>query len=178
MTGDRMSDIDKLRAYFKGLTTAQKREFISNLQKRIAGVPNSKYAPFLAECIKAVKSIEKPESPDLSAEVFARAIASFLNAPAKAKPSSEAIARRLRGKWQRVTDDKVFYYHFNDDGTFETNEIEGHGVLKGHYSTGIDGALLIEPHDLVQFSSLMFSGNGSQLTIGLPNGVLVEYSKK
>ncbi|MCL2217886.1 MAG: hypothetical protein FWB91_12840 [Defluviitaleaceae bacterium] len=179
------SDINKLRAYFKGLNTPQKEEFIHNLQRKIAGVKNSKYIPFLAECKAAVadNAAAKSHAPkrnvpelDLTAEVFAKALATLIHGPT-AKPSGVAIARRLVGRWQREVNGQILYYNFNADGSFETNEIPGHDILKGHYSTGIDGALLIEPHELIQFSSLMFSGDGSRLTIGLPDGVLCEYRK-
>jgi len=172
----RDGDTEKLREYFKKLNLSQKKEFINNLKDRIAHIPNSKYAAFLAECAKTVEMHSKPDTspPDISEEAFAKALASFLGT--RQKPSVTAIAQKLQGRWQREAHGKVFYYHFKADNTFETNEIPGHSILYGHYNAGIDDTLLIEPHDLVQFSSLMFSGDGSVLTVGLPDGTLVEYT--
>ena len=176
-------EIDKLRAYFKGLKTPQKKEFIHKLQQKIKGVSNSKYSAFLNECTRDYNqelqsSKQKAEvRPDLTAELFAKAFAAMLGAD-KTKPSGETIGRRIAGKWHSVAHEQFFYYYFNDDGTFETNDSVGAKVLKGHYSTGMDGALLIEPQELVRFSSLMLSGNGNSLTIGLPDGSLHEYARQ
>jgi len=171
-----MGEIDKLRAYFKGLKTPQKKEFIHKLRQRIAGVSNSKYASFLAECVEDYKR-EVADSGDaaVGAELFAKAFAAMLNASGTG--DSGAIGARLVGRWQRDESGSIFYYDFKDDGTFETNEVSGHEVLRGNYSTGLGGSLLIEPHELVQFTSLMFSGDGNNLIVGLPDGSLCEYSR-
>jgi len=177
------SDINELRIYFGGLKTPQKREFIQNLQNKLAGTKSVKYNEFLQECIQSynqeVKKIKKADpAPDtsLSDEIFARAIASMLNS--KSGGEKPDLKSKLIGNWQRTHDGKIFYYNFNGDGSFETNEVPGHENLKGHYSIGIDGVVLMEPHELLQFSSFMVANSGRILTIGLTDGTFFEYTKK
>ena len=185
------SDINELRTYFKSLNTPQKKEFIHKLQQKLNSVKTVKYDDFLSECIQTYnqevkahnnnnnnnnnKDATKP--PDISADSFAIAFASLF-ATAKSSPTALTIGAQLTGTWQRESNGKIFYYNFNDDGTFETNTVMNHEIIKGHYSIGIENAVLMEPHDLLQINSLMLSVSGSSLTIGLTNGTSYEYRRE
>ena len=186
------SNIKELRVYFNSLNAPQKKEFIEKLQQKLTSVKSAKYKDFLSECIEAYNQevhaddksimVKDATTPNLavptaiSAESIAIAFASMLN-PAKTDTSAPSIGPRLVGTWQRECDGKAFYYKFNDDGTFETNEVNGRETLEGHYNAGFENAILMEPHELLQVSSLMLSVSGNSLTIGLMDGSLYEYKR-
>jgi len=177
------SDIGELRTYYKGLTLPQKKEFINNLKKKIQDLNTPKYNNFLAECVKDYNAAienqreaqKEAQTSSLSDEVFAKAIATMLSAP-KAEVLAPKISTKILGRWQREAGGKIYYYDFNLDGSFETNEVPGHEVLKGHYATGVGGSILMEPHDLLRFSSLFFSPSGNSMTIGYTDGTSYEYT--
>ena len=170
------TDIKELRAYFKSLKTPQKKQFIQNLQKKIAGVKDSKYRDFLAECLKEynseVRAQNKAKREQISDESFALALAAMLSPNA---PSQKTIAARLQGRWQRESGERVLYFEFAGDGTFVTNETPGGEVLQGRFSTGLDGVLLLEPSEILGTSSITLSAN--RLVIGFTSGVSYEYGR-
>ena len=174
------SDIDTLRAYFHGLKTSQKREFIKNLQQKLNSVSTGKYAEFLSECIQGYnrelqtlkKDTSSKENVGISSESFAIAFASMVS---DKKPI--AIGPRLVGTWQMESEGNIFYYNFNNDGTFETNAVAGSGIIKGHYKIGMEDDILIEPHELLQVSSLMMTVSGQILTIFYLDGSAYDYKR-
>jgi hypothetical protein len=178
------SDISTLRAYFNELKTSQKKEFIKNLQQKLNGINTGKYAEFLSECIqdynRELQTLKKnaapnaaskeDSSPDISSESFAIAFASMISGK---KPI--AIGPRLVGTWQMKSKGKIFYYKFNDDGTFETNAVEGQGIIQGHYKIGMEDDILMEPHELLQVISMMMTVSGHILTIFYADGSACDY---
>ena len=116
------------------------------------------------------------DKSNISPESFAIAFASLF-AAGKGGFSAAAIGPKLIGTWQREHNGKVFYYTFNDDGTLETNEVSGHKVLKGHYTIGIEGAIHMEPHELLRISGLTLSVSGSSLTISFVDGSSYDYRR-
>jgi hypothetical protein len=177
------SDIGELRSYYKSLTLSQKREFITKLKQKVSELKSEKYKDFLLECIgdynAAVQKLKKaekpkPEKPDISSEIFARAIASMLSGyhdgPAK-RPS-------IVGRWERLADSKVIYYAFNEDGSFETNETANQEKLQGHYTYDMDGQIFIDPHEILQINSLMVSVSGATMAISYANGKMYDYKRK
>ena len=186
--GTGKSSVDQLRAYFLTLNTIQKREFIQNLKQKLAGVKSQKYNGFLAECIKAyneeVKAGDNPASafngglPDISPESFAQALATMISG-AQANKSTRAAANlpKLTGTWQHERDGRIFYYRFSEDGTYETNSHTGLEIIKGQYTVGIDGTILLEHHEILQISGIMLSVSGNHLTIGLTNGKSYDYKR-
>lgn len=177
--GGGKSDINELRMYFNSLKTSRKKEFINKLQQKVIEMKSIKYKDFLEECVKTynqeVKANKAP--PTISAESFAIAFASLFKT-AKSDSSIPTIGSQLIGTWQRELNGKIFYYKFNDDSTFETNEVTDHEILTGHYNIGIENAILMEPHELLKINSLMLSVSGSSLTIGLTDGSFYEYTRK
>lgn len=172
---------DDLRVYFKSLKTSQKKEFIENFKEKISTMKSARYSELLSEFIqeynKEVRArkesaAKEASQPDISAESFAIALASMLSG------ASDVGKPQLVGTWQREFDDKTFFYKFNEDGTFVTNTVNGRKTLEGNYKLGIDGAILMEPHELLQISSLILSVSGSGLTIGLTDGSIYDYKRK
>jgi len=177
------SDINELRVYFSTLNTPQKKVFIQNLRQKLSGVSSVKYNSFLTECIQTYNQecnktkATNADKPDISSELFAKAISSMLAAP-QGGSATPVIGSKLVGTWQRKSEGEVFYYKFNNDGTFETNEVVDHKPLIGHYKIGIGDALHMEPVDLLQISSLTVSLTGSSLTIGRTDGSIYDYKRK
>lgn len=182
------SDIGELRVYFNGLKTAQKKEFIQNLQKKLAGSTSAKYNEFLSECVTRYKNevramneasakTTKSAPPDLSSDSFALALAMMLAAP-KPEAMLASLLPKLIGTWQREFGGKKFYYKFNDDGTFETNTVQGHESLKGHFNIGLGNAVLMEPHELLQVENIMMSASGNSLTLVMTDGSAVDYRRE
>ena len=170
------TDIKELRAYFKSLKTPGKKQFIQNLQAKIAGVKDSKYRAFLAECLKEyndeVRELNNAKKMQISDESFALALAAMLSPNA---PSQKSIAVSLQGRWQRVSAGKVFYFEFSGDGTFLTNETPDGEMLQGRFSTGLDGVLLLEPGEILGTRSIVLSANS--LVIGFASGASYEYRR-
>ena len=171
------SNIQELREYFGTLNTSQKGKFIQNLQQKLGNTKSTKYEEFLSECIQTYQKEKEIPPPDISPESFAIALASMLNAE-KAGSSGPAIGPQLVGTWQRERDGKTFYYKFNEDGTFETNEVAGHENLTGSYKVGDESAIHMEPHELLQVNGLMLSISGSSLTVSLMDGSSYDYRRK
>ncbi|MCL2224782.1 MAG: hypothetical protein FWB96_07435 [Defluviitaleaceae bacterium] len=180
-------NIGELQKYFAGLNFAQKKEFISNLKQKLETVDSAPHRRLLEECVQAYNAevrkrnekagfAPKPKMPDISPDTFARALATLLYG------NNTDIKTRILGKWQREPDEGNFYYIFNDDGTFETNEYEGapepDGILRGNFTVGLDKTVLMEPHEKLKFTALMFSQTGDSLIITLKDGMAFEYKKQ
>ena len=180
------SEIIKMREYFKTLNSTQKKEFIQNLKQKLTDIKSKKYADFLSECVKAYNkevrerdytAVPKKDGiPEISPESFAQALVTMISG---VKPGSgtTAIAPKLIGTWQREADGKIFYYKFMDDGTFETNDAANHETLQGHFSVGVENAILLEPHEILQVNGLTLSVSGDRLTISLTNGKSFDYKR-
>lgn len=180
-----MDSIENLKKFFAQLEFGQKKEFIMKLKKDPKVVANHKQ--FLEECIllynsevrarnKAAGFEPKPKMPDISPDTFAKALNTLIQGEPRAEKTS--LRSRLLGKWQRDIDDGDFYYEFREDGTFETNEFDGRGeFLIGNFSVGSDNVILMEPHEKLRFTSLMFSQSGDSLIIRLKDGLTFEYKK-
>jgi len=184
-----MKDVDELRKYFAGLNFSKKKEFILNLKKKLEGVNSAKYNQLLEECVRSYNAevrarnkeagfAPKPKIPDISPDTFAKALATLIHG-GNSKGEEASIKSRLIGKWQREPDDGDFYYKFNADGTFETNEgsLENN-LLIGNFTVSLDNVVLMEPHEKLRFNSLMFSQTGDSLIIGLKDGLSFEYKRK
>ena len=184
-------DINGLRKYYANLEFSQKKDFIVNLKKKLEGMNSVPHSRLLEECVreyneevrkrnKAAGFAPKPKMPDISPDAFARALATMFHSAGE-NPSDPAIKSRLIGKWQRDPDEGDFYYKFNADDTFETNEFEGasdtNRVLHGNYTVGPNNAVLMEPHDKLKFTGLMFSQTGESLIINLKDGLTFEYTR-
>lgn len=183
-------DIDGLRKYFYELNFSQKKDFIVNLKNKLDGVNSPPHAQLLQECVRAYNEEvrarnekagfePKPKMPEISADTFARALATMIYG-AGGHPSESAVKTRLIGKWQREPDDGEFFYKFNDDGTFSTNEFENappNGILTGNFTVSPDNIVLMEPHEKLKFTDLMFSQDGKGLIIRLKDGLTFEYRK-
>jgi hypothetical protein len=180
-------DINELRKHYAGLAFEQKKEFIMDLKKN-----SPEHKRLLEECItdyneevrarnKAAGFAPKPKQmPDITSDTFARALAVLIQGGAKS--SGISVKSKLIGKWQREPDEGDYFYKFNDDGSFETNEFDGEanspdGLLIGKYTVGIDNVVLMEPHEKLRFRSLMFSQTGNSLIIGLKDGLMIEYKR-
>ena len=87
-----------------------------------------------------------------------------------------SITSKLCGRWERKQDGRIFYFNFNQDGSFETNEAAGGDILHGRYSLGLDGVLLLEPGEEIGTNSIMLTENS--LYISFTNGKSFEYAKK
>ncbi|MDR0272609.1 MAG: hypothetical protein LBI27_04765 [Clostridiales bacterium] len=184
-------DIDELRKYYAGLNFTQKKEFVLNLKNKLENVNSIKHRQLLEECIASYNAEvrarnkqagfapKKPQFPDITADTFARALATMLSGGASAS-GGVSVRSRLIGKWQRDPEDGDFYYKFNEDGSFETNEFDGHcenNILEGNFSVGIDNVVLMEPHEKLRFTGLMFSQTGNSLIINLKDGLTFEYRR-
>lgn len=178
------NDIAEMRKYFSGLNLSQKKKFTLKLKGKLETLNSSKHRQLLEECIrlynaeirtrnKEVRFTPKePKMPNISPDTFARALATLIHGMPK-KPT-------LIGKWQREPNDGGFYYKFNSDGTFETNEFEGFqedGILKGNYTIGIDNVVLMEPHEKLKFTGILFSQGGNSMIILLKDGLTLEYGR-
>jgi hypothetical protein len=174
------SNINGLRLYFKSLNISQKKEFINNLQQKLSNEKNSKYKPFLTECIHVYnheiqlrKNAPKNKPrPEISPESISIAIATMLSA---INPGISAAHPRLTGTWRRENGER--YIIFNDDGTLETNDNINREPLKGFYKIGVDGAVYIEPGGLLAIKSITVSVSGRNLTIGLEDGSVRDYGR-
>ncbi|MCL2456952.1 MAG: hypothetical protein FWD19_05330 [Defluviitaleaceae bacterium] len=176
------NELDKLIKCYEKLNFSQKKEFIFNLKKNL---PTPEHEKFLRECVveynaevrarnKAAGFEPKPKFPDISPETFAYALNTLIHGGAK---SGVSVKSKLLGTWKRDPEDGDFFYKFNDDGSFETNEFDGeeNGVLVGNFSVGTDNIVLMEPHEKLRFTSLMFSQTG--LVIAMKDGLSFEYKK-
>ena len=186
MKNNEPPDIHALRVYFKGLKLAQQKEFVQNLQKKLAGTPNSKYQPFLKECIqqynnavRAKKEEKTNNSPtdEATAILFAKAISGLLSGQKTDTSALPYIRSKLTGTWRREAGGKVFYYTFKSDDTLETNEVAGHDVFQGYYTVSEDNIVLMQPHEVLQIRDIVFATSGKCLTITLENGMTYEYTR-
>ncbi|MCL2577658.1 MAG: hypothetical protein FWE27_06365 [Defluviitaleaceae bacterium] len=181
-------DINELQKYFASLNFSQKKEFINNLMKKLENVNSPPHKHLLEECIRVYNAevrernakagfAPKPKTPDISPDTFARALATLI----QGSITESAVKKRIIGTWQREPDEGDFYYTFNPDGTFETNEFEGAtesgGILHGSFTVGFDNTVLMEPHEKLKFTSLMFSQTNDSLIITLKDGLAFEYKK-
>jgi len=193
------SSINELRAYFKGLKTSEQREFILKLREKTEGSGSVKYGKFLAECteaynkeareakkkhgeskrgdgarfLDAVKSATDTAMPDASTALFAKAIATMF-----AKPEGATAPPRLVGTWEREEGGEVYFFRFNQDGSFETDDAEGHFLLRGFYGVGEAGDIVIEPLEVLQINSLTMTPSGQNLCIIHSDGRMREYRRK
>ena len=181
------NNIEDLRKYFAGLEFSKKKEFIINLKKKLETLNSANHRRLLEECVNSYNAevrarnekagfAPKPKFPDITPDTFAKALATMIQGGASSLP----VRSKLIGKWRREPDDGDFYYIFNADGTFETNEYDGYsenGVLKGNFTVGIDNVVLMEPHDKLRFTGLMFSQTGNSLLIELKDGLTYEYGR-
>ena len=174
-------DINELRSYFNGLKISKKKEFILKLKEKTKG--SEKYKSFLAECVdiynQEVKDSKQAKAanetlPEISSEAFNIAMAAIVGA---LQTSPDAAKQKLLGTWQREFEGKIFYYTFNDDGSFETNDVSGQDILTGHYIIDQDNVLHMEPHELLQIANLTFSVSGLSMNIQLLNNVSLEYKR-
>ncbi|MCL1883921.1 MAG: hypothetical protein FWF81_09260 [Defluviitaleaceae bacterium] len=178
------NDINELRKHYAELDFSQKKEFIVNLKNK-AKTPMHKQ--LLEECVRSYNEEvrarnkeagfePKPKMPDISPDTFAKAFATLVKGGVETEAS---IKTRLLGKWQREPDDGDFFYRFNADGSFETNEFDGAptdgGLLRGNFSVSPDNIVLMEPHEQLRFKSLMLSQSGDSLIIQLKDGLTFEY---
>jgi len=177
------NNISELTKYYKTLNLTQKREFILNLKEKLKTIKSPKHSTFLEECIKDYnseiqkiksKKNEEPVNPNLSDELFAKAIASMLGS-GKTKPIP--LNEKIAGKWIREENGKTFYFIFDKEGNLETNDVFGHDILTGHYNIGIDGIVLMEPHELLQVKLLSVTNSGKILSIVLNDGKFKDYKK-
>lgn len=179
------TDFKQLKAYFDSLNISGKKEFIRNLKEKISGVTDSRYLGFLQQCIRqyndevdAAKktghtnsplSQLKDASPDITAEVFAKAFSRMISGE---KHDTTSVNKQLLGRWQRVSETGIYYFDFKENGTFDTNETSDGEILTGNFSTGLDGVLLLEPKEelkiinvlLSQSSLLIYFSNGNSFT--------------
>ncbi|MCL2387105.1 MAG: hypothetical protein FWC89_06085 [Defluviitaleaceae bacterium] len=184
-------DINALRKDYAGLDFSQKKEYILNLKKKVETANSVPLRQFLEECITEYNSevrarnekagfAPKPKLPDITPDTFAKALITMISGGTKSGADS-LVRMKLIGKWQREPDEGDYYYKFNEDGSFETNEFEGakgtSDVLRGNFSVGIDNVVLMEPHEKLKFESLMFSQTGDSLIIGLKDGLTFEYNR-
>jgi len=201
-------EIKKLQEYFDSLTTLRKKEFIKNLQIKMSGMGQAaaKYKMFLAGCIKeynaevriakekyAVSKANQNSSeanentpplpegiapPGITSEAFNTAMTAMLSALKTQASPLEFAMSKLTGTWERVFLGKTFYYKFNPDGTFTTNEVKGHKVFSGSFVPTEDDILVMEPHDVLQVSDITLSLSGRSLIITYEDGIAHEYEKK
>jgi len=137
----RKSGIDRLRTYFTGLKTPQKREFILNLKEKAEEMGSVKYAKFAAECSEIynaeVKEARNKENNIQYSSKNDRTVqgdgARFLEAVKTASDTAmpdastemfaktiasiftkpqQSAAPRLVGKWERKTEDDSLSFHF------------------------------------------------------------------
>jgi len=177
--------------YFMQMDFSRKKDFIVNLKNDPQIAKSALHRQFLEECIMSYNAEVRDRNkaagfapkerkmPDISPDTFAKALATLIQGEPKAEKVS--IRSKLLGRWQRDPDDGDFYYKFNADGTFETNEFEGASgdgeTLLGNFSVGSDNVVLMEPHEKLRFTSLMFSQNGKSLIIRLKDGLTFEYKR-
>lgn len=183
------NDIGELRKYFAGLNFAQKKEFIVNLKNKLDVIKSTPHKMFLEECVRqyneevrekntAAGYQPKQKMPEVSPDSFAIALSSLLGGGLFTGVGANAIKAKLIGKWQ--CDERNFYYRFNEDGSFETNEFDGRvegDVLHGDFTISPDNVVLIEPCEQLRFDNLMFSQSGDSLIIRLNDGLTFEYKK-
>jgi hypothetical protein len=185
-----MTAINELRDYYNKLSFAKRKDFILSLTTKLEKTPSAPHQQFLEECIRAYNEEvrnrntaagfeNKPKMPDISPDVFAKALATLITGGVS--PTSQAIKNRLIGKWLRDPDDGFQYYTFNADGSFVTNEFEGDSpdgeFLVGNFTVSPDNAVLMEPHNKLKFTGFMFSQAGDSLIITLKDGMTYEYRK-
>jgi hypothetical protein len=191
-------DINELRKHYATLPFPQKKDFIMNLKNKLEKTPSQPHQKLLEECIRAYNAEVRqkntaagfdttPKMPDISPDTFARALATLITGGMGNVPNSR-IRDRLVGRWQRDPDEGIQYYTFNNDGSFETNEYEGSpsnadtlafpsSVLVGNFTVSPDNDILMEPHDKLKFTSLMFSQTADSLIIAMKDGLTFEYKK-
>jgi len=183
-----LDSLDNLKRYFAQMDFERKKDFILKL-KNDPNVKNSApHKQFLEDCITSYNAEVRERNkaagfapkerkmPDISPDSFAKALETLLHGEPKAEKVS--VRAQLLGKWQRHPEDGDFYYKFNENGTFETNEFEGGGdVLLGNFTVGADNVILMQPHEKLRFTSLMFSQNGDSLIIRLRDGLTFEYPR-
>lgn len=141
------------------------------------------YARFLEECVQAYNAearerkgrieVKEPKMPDISPDAFAMALGTLIYG----RKGEGAVKTRILGTWRREPDEGDFYYTFREDGSFETNEFDGEGILTGNYTVGPDNTVLMEPVEPLKFTSLLFSQNADSLIITLKDGLAFEYKK-
>jgi len=187
------NDIERLQKNFAEINFSQKKDFIIKLKNQLEGKHSPRHEQFLAECVQSYNEEvrarnaaaghapkeSKPKMTDISPDAFAAALATMLSGGGK-KPAEADIRGKLVGKWQRDPEDGDFYYKFNDDGTFSTNEFEGNApgdILLGNFTVGPGGAILMQPHEQLKFTGLMFSQEGNSLIITLKDGLVFEYER-
>jgi hypothetical protein len=162
----------------------RKKNFIVNLKQKLEGKKSTAHESFLEECVRTYNAEVRARNkeagfapkppPEISPDSFAKALATLIYGGAKSNVKS-----RLIGKWQRDPDDGDFYYTFNPDGSFETNEFDGDSpILIGNFTVSPDNVVLMEPHDKLKFTSLMFSQTGDSLIIAMKDGLSYEYKKR
>ncbi|MCL1863960.1 MAG: hypothetical protein FWF78_10380 [Defluviitaleaceae bacterium] len=179
------NDISKLRKYYAGLNFAQKKIFIVNLKSKLDNVNSEPHRTLLEECVKSYNEEVRERNaaagyenkmPEVSADTFAIALSSLIGGGLFVGVGAAAIRAKLLGKWQ--CDERSFYYFFNEDGSFETNEFDGDGdILHGDFTVSPDNIVLIEPCEQLRFDTLMFSQTGDSLIIRLKDGLTFEYKK-
>ena len=172
--------IKELRIHFKGLNSAQKKEFILKLRKQLEGSTSAKYRDFLSECtqaynqeLKEKKAAQADRKEDISSELFAKAISSMLKGSQSDKPIDPSS--RLVGHWQG--DSQEDYYIFKEDGTLETNNTPTQEPLQGYYKFNQEGILQIEPHEILAIKNLTVSITNTFLVINYENGKSKEYKR-
>ncbi|MCL2197753.1 MAG: hypothetical protein FWB80_02410 [Defluviitaleaceae bacterium] len=186
------NDINELRKHYAGLSFAQKKEFIVNLKNKLDSINSPPHKKLLEECVRlyneevrkrnaAAGYAPKPEAkmPEVSADTFAIALSSLIGGGLFIGVGAAAIKAKLLGKWQ--CDERNFYYVFNEDGSFETNEFDGdgdNGILHGDFTISPDNVVLIEPCEQLRFDNLMFSQSGDSLIIRLKDGLTFEYKQQ
>lgn len=191
------SNKNDIREYFYSLNTSQKKLFILNFKKKVNDISSGKYNEMLSEFIKAYnkevkeakeakevrsnndneekKDTPAEQQPEISEESFAIAFASML---AGLTDGSLPVEKpKILGTWQREFEGQTFYYKFNEDGTFETNDTPDNGLLKGSYTLGLGGSILMERHHVLKISSIMLSVSGSGLSISLTDGQNYDYKR-
>jgi hypothetical protein len=180
-------DIRELQKHFASLNFSQKKDFITNLMKKLENTNSPPHQRLLEECIRAYNAEvrtrnekagfePKPKMPEISPDTFARALATMIYGGQKSDAKT-----RIIGRWQREPDEGDFYYTFNPDGTFETNEFDNalhpSDVLRGNYTIGPNNSVLMEPHENLKFTALMFSQSNTSLIITLKDGMAFEYRR-
>ena len=87
----------------------------------------------------------------------------------------------LVGKWKRFFKGYDFYFRFNSDGTFDTDELPGRDITKGKYEVAGNTIIITVPSPFsssdVDIGMFKYSISGNNLTIYLPNGEQNYYDK-
>ncbi|MCL1845507.1 MAG: hypothetical protein FWF77_06360 [Defluviitaleaceae bacterium] len=187
-----MDSLENLKLYYAQMDFERKKDFILKLKTDPQIAKSAPHRQFLEECILSYNAEVRERNksagfapkerkmPDISPDTFAKALATLVHG--EPKVAKVSLRSRLLGKWQRDPEDGDFYYKFNEDGTFETNEFEGAtgegDTLVGNFSVGADNVVLMEPHEKLRFTSLMFSQNAESLIIRLKDGLTFEYARQ